>query len=118
MAVSRSHSKKAPSQNPVDTFKCVQQGGAQGSAQKEGHRRWATSSPAVPCASRSTAARACRSSSPMARAKKGKKSKSVSMMGAAPFVKKAKKAENDDKPHVRPGRRRSTRTRRRRKTRA
>lgn len=39
----------------------------------------------------------------MAGAKKGKKSKSVSMMGAAPFVKKAKKSENDDKPHVRPG---------------
>lgn len=30
MAVSRSHSKKAPSQNPVDTFKCVPQGGTHG----------------------------------------------------------------------------------------
>jgi hypothetical protein len=37
MAVSRSHSKKAPSQNPVDTFKCVQQGG-HGSAQKVGDK--------------------------------------------------------------------------------
>lgn len=38
MAVSRSHSKKAPSQNPVDTFKCVQQGGAHGKATKVGDK--------------------------------------------------------------------------------
>lgn len=38
MAVSRSHSKKAPSQNPVDTFKCVQQGGAEGKATKVGDK--------------------------------------------------------------------------------
>lgn len=38
MAVSRSHSKKAPSQNPVDTFKCQQQGGAHGSATKVGDK--------------------------------------------------------------------------------
>ena len=34
MAVSRSSTKKAPSQNPVDTFKCVQQGGTDGRAQR------------------------------------------------------------------------------------
>lgn len=38
MAVSRSHSKKAPSQNPVDTFKCVQQGGTHGKATKVGDK--------------------------------------------------------------------------------
>lgn len=38
MAVSRSHSKKAPSQNPIDTFKCQQQGGAHGSATKVGDK--------------------------------------------------------------------------------
>jgi hypothetical protein len=38
MAVERKHSKKAPSQNPVDTFKCVQQGGTHGSAQRVGDR--------------------------------------------------------------------------------
>lgn len=31
MAVSKDHGKKAPSQNPTDFFKSVQQGGAQGS---------------------------------------------------------------------------------------
>lgn len=31
MAVSKSHSPKAPSQNPVDFYKSKQQGGAQGS---------------------------------------------------------------------------------------
>lgn len=31
MAVSRTHDKKAPSQNPVDFYKSQQQGGAQGS---------------------------------------------------------------------------------------
>lgn len=38
MAVSRSNSKKAPSQNPVETFKCVQQGGTHGNAQKVGDK--------------------------------------------------------------------------------
>lgn len=38
MAVSRSHAKKSPSQNPVDTFKCVQQGGTHGVAQKVGDK--------------------------------------------------------------------------------
>lgn len=32
MAVSKTHSKKAPSQNPVAFFKCEQQGGAEGKA--------------------------------------------------------------------------------------
>ena len=30
MAISREHSKKAPSQNPTDFYKLQQQGGAQG----------------------------------------------------------------------------------------
>ena len=30
MAIDRSHAKKSPSQNPVDFFKSVQQGGAYG----------------------------------------------------------------------------------------
>lgn len=34
MAISRGFSKKAPSQNPVSTFKCEQQGGAHGKAQR------------------------------------------------------------------------------------
>lgn len=34
MAVSRSHSKKAPSQNPTAFFKCEQQGGANGKPQR------------------------------------------------------------------------------------
>ena len=34
MAIDRSHGKKAPSQNPVDFYKGVQQGGAYGAAQK------------------------------------------------------------------------------------
>ena len=33
MAVSRDSHKKAPSQKPVDFFKCKQQGGAHGSPQ-------------------------------------------------------------------------------------
>ena len=32
MAISRDHSKKAPSQNPTDFYKLKQQGGAQGKA--------------------------------------------------------------------------------------
>lgn len=32
MAISHSHSKKAPSQNPTDFYKLKQQGGSQGSA--------------------------------------------------------------------------------------
>lgn len=38
MAVQRSHSKKAPTQNPVDTFKCVQQGGAHGTPTRVGDK--------------------------------------------------------------------------------
>lgn len=38
MAVSRSHTKKAPSQNPVDTFKCQQQGGAHGTPTRVGDK--------------------------------------------------------------------------------
>lgn len=38
MAVSRSHSKKAPSQNPVGFFKCEQQGGTHGTPQKVGDK--------------------------------------------------------------------------------
>lgn len=38
MAVQRSHSKKAPSQNPVDTFKGVQQGGAHGTPTRVGDK--------------------------------------------------------------------------------
>jgi hypothetical protein len=38
MAVTRSNEKKAPSQNPVDTFKCVQQGGAHGKPTKVGDK--------------------------------------------------------------------------------
>jgi hypothetical protein len=34
MAIDRKFSKKAPSQNPVDFYKGVQQGGANGSPQK------------------------------------------------------------------------------------
>jgi hypothetical protein len=30
MAIKRDYTKKAPSQNPVDFFKCEQQGGSQG----------------------------------------------------------------------------------------
>lgn len=37
-AVSRGHSKKAPSQNPVDFFKCQQQGGAEGKPTKVGDK--------------------------------------------------------------------------------
>lgn len=33
MAISRDSSKKAPSQDPVDYFKCVQQGGTHGKPQ-------------------------------------------------------------------------------------
>jgi hypothetical protein len=38
MAVSRSHTKKAPSQNPVGFFKCEQQGGTHGKATKVGDK--------------------------------------------------------------------------------
>lgn len=38
MAIDRSHSKKSPSQNPVDFYKLKQQGGAYGSAQKVGDK--------------------------------------------------------------------------------
>jgi len=38
MAVSRSHSKKAPSQNPVGFFKCEQQGGTHGTPTKVGDK--------------------------------------------------------------------------------
>lgn len=38
MAVSRSMPKKAPSQNPVSTFKCEQQGGAHGTPTKVGDK--------------------------------------------------------------------------------
>jgi len=38
MAISRSHSKKSPSQNPVDTFKLVQQGGVYGKPTKVGDK--------------------------------------------------------------------------------
>lgn len=37
------------------------------------------------------------------RDKKGKKSKSMSMMGGKPFAKSAKKPEPDDKPHTKAG---------------
>lgn len=38
MAVSRSHSKKAPSQQPSDFFKCQQQGGTHGKPTRVGDR--------------------------------------------------------------------------------
>lgn len=38
MAVDRKISKKAPSQNPVDFFKCQQQGGTHGKAMKVGDK--------------------------------------------------------------------------------
>ena len=38
MAVSRSHSKKAPSQNPTAFYKLEQQGGTHGSATKVGDK--------------------------------------------------------------------------------
>ena len=38
MAISRSHSKKAPTQRPNDFFKGVQQGGTHGSPQSVGDR--------------------------------------------------------------------------------
>ena len=38
MAVSRGHSKKAPSQQPVDFFECKQQGGTHGKPTKVGDK--------------------------------------------------------------------------------
>jgi hypothetical protein len=38
MAVARSHSKKAPSQNPTDFYKSQQQGGAHGSPMRVGDK--------------------------------------------------------------------------------
>lgn len=35
--------------------------------------------------------------------RRGKKAKSVSMMGGKPFAKSAKKPEPDDKPHMKAG---------------
>jgi hypothetical protein len=38
MAVTRSHSKKAPTQNPVAFFECKQQGGTHGTPTKVGDK--------------------------------------------------------------------------------
>ena len=38
MAISKSHSKKAPSQNPTSFYKGEQQGGAEGKPQKVGDK--------------------------------------------------------------------------------